>query len=151
MTAPKEKPKKEEKVKVERVRQNGHTRPVPGSKTGIVWDIADEISQKMKRPALRNEVFEAYSKKVPDASAGTCGTQYSRWCAFHNVAAALKAHRDSLDTAKQEAKAKKEADKKAKADAAAQKKADAAKAKADKAQAAKDAKAEKKAPAKKSA
>lgn len=122
----KEKPAKAEKPKVERVRQNGHTRPQPGSKTGIVWDIADKISEKQGRPALRDEVFEEYAKKVPDASAGTCGTQYSRWVMFHNAGAAIKKYRDSLDTEKQ---AKKEAAAKAKADKAAA----AAKAKADKA------------------
>lgn len=150
MTEAAAKPKKEKEAKAPRLRQNGHTRPVPGSKTGVVWDIADAISSKMKRPALRNEVFDEYSKKVPDASAGTCGTQYSRWCAFHNVSAALKEYKDSIDTAKQEAKKKKEAEKAAKKEAAEKAKAEKAKAKADKAEAAKATKAPK-APAKKSA
>lgn len=122
---PKPEVEKTKKPKIERLRQNGHTRPLPGSKTGIVWDIADKISEKLGRPALRDEVFEEYSKKVPDASSGTCGTQYSRWVAFHNAAGAIKKYRDSLDTEKQ---AKKEAAAKAKADKAAA----AAKAKANK-------------------
>lgn len=117
------------KPKIVRERQNGQTRPQAGSKTGIVWDVADEISSKLKRPALRNEVFDAYEKKVKDASMLTAGTQYSRWCTFYGVAKELS---------KFKADARKERDAEAK-----QEKAD-KKAAAEKAKAEKEAKAEQK-------
>lgn len=114
--APKaEKPKKETKPKIERERKNGATRPKPGSKTVVVWEIADAISAKMKRPALRNEVFDEYTKKVPTGSIGMAGTQYSRWCAFTGAGPALKKFR-----AEEKAKAEK-ADAEAKAAKAAKK------------------------------
>lgn len=123
MTAKKEaKPAKAPKAAVEkapkvvRERQNGHTRPISGTKTGVVWDLADSISQKMKRPALRNEVFDAYEKAVKDPSFLTAGTQYSRWCAFHKVAAELKKFKTEANKAQDEAKAKAKAEKKAAAE-----------------------------------
>lgn len=82
------KPKVEKvaKPRVERERQNGQTRPQSGTKTGLVWDIADAISQKERRPALRNEVFDELAKRTKENfSPAMAGTQYSRWCAFHNV------------------------------------------------------------------
>jgi len=65
---------------------NGVTRPVGGSKTGQVWDIADDISASAKRPALREEVMKA----ATDAgiNKGTIATQYARWTQYHNVSAA---------------------------------------------------------------
>lgn len=108
---------KEKAPKIERERQNGHTRPLAGSKTGLIWDLADAISQKERRPALRDEVFDAYDKKVKDASMKTAGTQYSRWCAFHGVSAKLKEFKEKDRAEKDAAKAKVKADAKAKADA----------------------------------
>lgn len=131
---PKVKAAKAEKVtkaKVERLRQNGQTRPLSGSKTGLVWDIADSISQKLKRPALRNEVFDELEKQSEgEPSYAMAGTQYSRWCAFHNVAAELKKFKTADSAAKDAAKAKEKADKKAKSDAEKKAKADKAVAKA---------------------
>jgi len=114
---------------VQRVRQNGFTRPIAGTKTGLIWDIADEISAREKRPAKRDEVFDEYKKRVPDAMNGTMSTQYSRWCGFHKVSDALRKMRaDEKAAANTEAaaaaakkaeevaaaKAQKEADKAAK-------------------------------------
>lgn len=129
-------------VTVQRVRQNGFTRPIAGTKTGLVWDVADELSAKLGRPAKRDEVIEEYKKRVPDAMPGTMSTQYSRWCGFHKVSEVLKSMRaaEKANDAKaaEEAKAAKEAEKaaakKAKEEAAAAKKAEkeaAAKAKAE--------------------
>jgi hypothetical protein len=135
-------------VKVERQKQNGFTRPIAGTKTGLVWDIADKISADQGRPAKRDEVFAEYKKQIPDASDGTISTQYSRWCGFHGVQdvlrkmraeekAAEKKIKDDEKAAKAEEKAKakaaKEAEAKEKADAkaaAAAKKAEEAAAKA---------------------
>lgn len=130
---------------VQRVRQNGFTRPIAGTKTGLIWDIADEISAREKRPAKRDEVFTEYQKRVPDAMQGTMSTQYSRWCGFHKVSDALrkmradeKAAANTEATAEAAKKAEAAAAKKAEAEAAKQKKAaDAAAKKAEKAAAAK--------------
>ena len=136
---------------VQRQKQNGFTRPIAGTKTGMVWDIADAISAKQGSPAKRDQVFEAYKAAVPDASDGTISTQYSRWCGFHGVSDLLRkqraeekakaqAEKDKAKEAKAkeraDAKAAKEAEKKAKAEAKAKEKADkeaAAKAAAEKA------------------
>ena len=135
-------------VTVERERQNGFTRPLAGTKTGLVWDIADKISAEKQRPALRDEVMAEYKAQVEGASDGTISTQYSRWCGFHGVQevlrkmradekakeaeakAAAKAAKDAEKAAAKEAKAKAAAEKKAAAEA---KKEAAAKAKAEKA------------------
>jgi len=145
------KPKKEEKQKVERVRQNGVTRPAGGGKCQFVWDIADKLSEKLKRPALRDEVLDAVVKARPDSSVAMIGTNYSLWVRFHNAGAAIKQYRDSLDTDKQAKLKAKEEEKAKKAAEAAAKKEAAAKAKAEKAKAAKAAKPEKPASSKKSA
>lgn len=154
-------------VVVSRERQNGFTRPLSGTMTGLVWDIADEISAAQKRPALRDEVWKEYQNRLPGANSATLSTQYSRWCGFHNVQEALrklraeqkkadeaaKAAEDAAKAAekqaKEEAKAAEAAAKeKAKAEKAAAKEAEkAAKAQA-KAEAAAKAKAEKEAAAK---
>lgn len=134
-------------VTVQRDRQNGFTRPIAGTKTGLVWDVADELSAKLGRPAKRDEVIEEYKKRVPDAMPGTMSTQYSRWCGFHNVAEVLKKLRAdekaAANAAGAEAKAKAEADKAAKAAEKDAEKAAKEKAKAEKAEAAAKAKEEK--------
>lgn len=132
-------PVKEKKVVIQRDTQNGFTRPIAGTKTGKVWDIADEISKEKGRPAFRDEVFKKYLEEVPEASKGTCGTQYSRWCGFHQVAPVLKQLRAEEKTKTLEAKKAKRAE----ADAKAKEKADAKKAKAAEKKAAKPAKAAK--------
>lgn len=134
---------KTKKPKIERLRQNGVTRPGGNGKCQFVWDTADKLSAKHGRPALRDEVIAAVLKERPDSSVPMIGTNYSLWVRFHNAAGAIKQYRDSLNAEKHKAKAAKEAEKKANAEAA--------KAKADKAAAAKAKKGEAKAPAKKSA
>ena len=121
MTAPKKeakpkavkapKPVKEAKPKVERIRQNGQTRPAAGSKTGLVWDIADAISAKLKRPALRNEVFDELEKQAKDPSYAMAGTQYSRWCAFYGVTKELSKFKAEARKARDEAAKKAKAEK----------------------------------------
>lgn len=116
--APKaEKPKKEVKPKEERIRKNGATRPKAGSKTVVVWEIADKISAQKGRPALRNEVFDEYTKKVPTGSLGMAGTQYSRWCAFNGAGPALKKFRADEKAKAEKAEAEAKAAKAAKAEA----------------------------------
>jgi len=72
---------KQDKPKL--VKQNDVTQPREGSKTRRVWEIADDISAKEGRPALRGEVMDA--GKEEDLSPGTIATQYGRWCTFHGV------------------------------------------------------------------
>lgn len=104
---------------VERQRQNGFTRPLEGTKTGLVWDVADAISKEKGRPALRDEVMSKYKELVPDASNGTISTQYSRWSGFHGVQDVLRKMRADEKAAADKAKdAEKAAADKAKADAA---------------------------------
>lgn len=58
-------------------------KPIPGKKPAVgtitrrVWDIADEISAKTKRPALREEVVD--SAKSEEINQSTASTQYGRW------------------------------------------------------------------------
>lgn len=68
-----------------RPQQNGQTRPRPGSKTGVVWDMADELTRKLGRHALRSEVLPAVYERHPGTSSGTATTQYGRWRRFHGL------------------------------------------------------------------
>jgi hypothetical protein len=118
-----------------REKQNGIARPLAGSLTGKLWDIADQVSSEMKVPAPRKAVIDRYLKEVPGANLATANTQYARWVVYWGVADKLKAGReaaraaeaetkaqakatkDAERTAAKEAKAKEAADKKAAAEA----------------------------------
>ena len=52
-------------------------RPAPGTATGRVWDIADEISARIEPPALRKAVLTAAKKA--GINQNTASTQYGRW------------------------------------------------------------------------
>lgn len=71
----------EKKEKIERVSQNGVTRPADGTVTGNVWAIADKLSAKA--PALRKDVLEAAVKAKINPS--TAATQYGKWRKFHGL------------------------------------------------------------------
>lgn len=107
--APKQKKaKKEPKPKVVREERNGVTRPA-GALTGRVWDKADEISARLGRPALRDEVMAEL--EAEGMSRGTIATQYARWCTFYGVTKEQRsAVRDSLKQAAAEAEAEAETD-----------------------------------------
>lgn len=144
--------KTEKPAKPERERKNGQTRPLAGTLTGTVWEIADAITTAQKKaPATREQVSVKYKEKVgADASDGTINTQYSRWVAFNGHQDALKEQRAKVREANAKAKAdEKNAAAKAKADEKAAKekaKADADKAKADAAAKAKETKTKAKTP-----
>jgi len=126
---------KPEKVAVPK--QNGIKRPEPGSLTGKLWDIADEISGTLQRPAPRKDVISRYMTEVPGANTATANTQYARWVTFHGAAEALKSARADAAAEREKAKvAEREARAKERADAAAAKEKAAAEAKAAKDQAA---------------
>lgn len=83
MTDKKPVDKKEEKVKVVKDSQHGVTRPKAGSKTGMVWEIADKMSAKLKEPAGRGAVIEAATAKEINPS--TAATQYGRWRKYNGL------------------------------------------------------------------
>ena len=68
---------------VERDVQNGVTRPKAGTKTGIVWEIADALSAKAGAPAGRKVVLEAAAEQELNAS--TAATQYGRWRKYNGL------------------------------------------------------------------
>jgi len=53
------------------------TRPKAGTSTGKVWDIADDLTQKLGRKATRPEVVSAC--EVEGINASTASTQYGKW------------------------------------------------------------------------
>lgn len=86
------------------LKQNGIKRPDVGSVTGKLWDIADDISAKLGRPAPRKDVVEAYMKALPNANQSTANTQYARWTTYHGAAEALRAARLAETEARRQAK-----------------------------------------------
>lgn len=130
-------PETETPEKVERIKQNGVTRPAEGTKTGQVWDTADSMSAELGRPVLSAELVERLGDEFNKA---TVSTQYAMWCTFHGVTAEQR--RSIRDEGKAEERAAKEA---AKAEAKAAKAAEREAAKQAKAEAKAAEKAEKKA------
>lgn len=101
-------PAKAPKAPVVKDEQNGVTRPSTGA-TRRVWEIADEISAKQKRPAERAEVTEVAEKE--GLVKGTIHTQFGRWRKYYGLV--TPADERAAKLAK--AKADKEAAKAAKA------------------------------------
>ena len=65
-------------------KQNGITRPKPGTKTGRVWEIADALSAQANAPAPRkNVIAQGVAEGINPA---TLATQYGRWRRFHGLA-----------------------------------------------------------------
>ena len=54
-----------------------HARPRPGTRTGRVWEIADEITRERGRRAERREVIKRYAAE--NGNRNTAGTQYQYW------------------------------------------------------------------------
>ena len=52
-------------------------RPRPDTRTGRVWEIADEITRERGRRAERHEVIERYVAE--NGNRNTAGTQYQYW------------------------------------------------------------------------
>ncbi len=133
------------------LKQNGIKRPDAGSVTGKLWDIADDESAKLGKPAPRKAVVDRYMAEQPNANVATANTQYARWVSYNGASDILRQQRAAEKAAKAESEAKAKADAKAAKDAekaAAQKVKDdakaekaAAKAKADAEKAAKAAEA----------
>lgn len=54
-----------------------HRRPRTGTRTGRIWEIADEITREAGRRAERREVIELYVAE--NGNRNTAGTQYQYW------------------------------------------------------------------------
>lgn len=58
-----------------------HHRPGPGTKTGRVWEIADELTREKGRRAARQEVMARYTAE--NGNSNTAHTQYQYWKIWH--------------------------------------------------------------------
>ncbi len=58
-----------------------HPRPGRDTKTGRVWEIADELTREKGRRAHRQEVIARY--KAENGNANTAHTQYQHWKIWH--------------------------------------------------------------------
>lgn len=99
------------------IKQNGIKRPDAGTVTGKLWDIADEESKKIGRPAPRKVVVDRYMAEQPGANNATANTQYARWVTFNGASEILKKARADEKAAKSAEADKAKADKKAEAEA----------------------------------
>jgi bifunctional DNA-binding transcriptional regulator/antitoxin component of YhaV-PrlF toxin-antitoxin module len=52
-------------------------RPTIGTQTSRVWELADQLSRKLGRKAMRKEVMDAYARE--GGNTNTASTQYSQW------------------------------------------------------------------------
>lgn len=76
-----------EEVKVAREKQNGVTRPNSGTKTGRVWELADELSQTTSEDGEGDSLRAALMKagEAEGLVAATISTQLGRWRRFHGL------------------------------------------------------------------
>ncbi len=77
------KPSKEVVAKVAKVIQNGIPRPTVGTTSGMVWQIAENISESLNAPAPRKDVIAVTTEK--GINEATAATQYGRWRKFHGL------------------------------------------------------------------
>lgn len=92
MTEQVEKKAKKEKVvkeKVEKIQQNGVTRPKTGTATATVWEIAEKLSNEAGAVAKRADVMKAC--EAAGINSSTTATQYGKWRKFHGIVAEPKA------------------------------------------------------------
>ena len=76
-------------------KQNGVTRPKPGTKTGRVWEIADALSAQAGAPAPRKSVIaQGVAEGINPA---TLATQYGKWRRFHGLAREVHAPAPAAD------------------------------------------------------
>lgn len=75
---------KPKKPKIERIVQNGVTKPADGTKTGLVWVICDELSDLPSGKVVpRADLMKQGAVHQLDPS--TISTQFSRWRRFHGI------------------------------------------------------------------
>lgn len=61
-----------------------YSRPRPGTRTGRVWEVADEVTQEKGRRASRREVVERIVAE--NGNPATANTQYQHWKSSYEVA-----------------------------------------------------------------
>ena len=61
-----------------------YSRPRPGTKTGRVWEVADEITTDSGRRASRREVVDRI--EAEEGNPATANTQYQRWKSSYDAA-----------------------------------------------------------------
>ena len=61
-----------------------YSRPRPGTRTGRVWEVADELTQEKGRRASRREVVERIVAE--NGNPATANTQYQHWKSSYEVA-----------------------------------------------------------------
>lgn len=71
--------------------ENGVTRPKAGTKTGRVWEIADEKASASGGRARRKDVLAQC--EAEELNAATAATQYGRWRKYNGLEG-----RDEVDT-----------------------------------------------------
>lgn len=81
--APAAPPKKPAAPKPAAEQKNGITRPKDGTKTGRIWQVADELSAKNKASAKRGDVMAICEGE--GLNKATIATQYGRWCKFNGI------------------------------------------------------------------
>jgi hypothetical protein len=69
--------------KAERIEQNGIVRPRAGGKCARVWDIADSISKRTRKPAELAAVLE--QTDAEGLNAGNTRVEYQRWRKFNGL------------------------------------------------------------------
>jgi hypothetical protein len=65
--------------------RNGIVRPKPGTKTGRVWVLADELSKEAGAPAQRKDVIGCTTAE--EINIATASTQYGRWRKYYGLGA----------------------------------------------------------------
>lgn len=61
--------------------QNGVRRPKPDTLCGAVWQLADNLSAKLKQPVPVKQLVEA----APNSNLNMVKSQYARWRKFNGV------------------------------------------------------------------
>ena len=86
------KPAKEPKAKVERVEQNGVKKPLPGSRCGLAWDLFDELTASLGRPAT---IADAVPLAEPRGlNPGNVRAEYGFWRKFNGIPAQPRAKKE---------------------------------------------------------
>ena len=61
-----------------------YSRPRPGTRTGRVWEVADEVTREKGRRAPRSEVVDRVAAE--GGNRATANTQYQRWKSSYEAA-----------------------------------------------------------------
>lgn len=103
----------EKAAKPERVVQNGVTRPLEGTLCGKAWAIADQMSKTKGSPvAVSDLLIETNKVGLNEANVRA---EYARWRKFYNITGTILSEATiAKRKAREEEKARKEAEKEAK-------------------------------------